>query len=178
MKLKVTFGVLSAVSLSVLVPSRAEAITYYLTGTDTYNCNAGTNACTITYNNFGLEFLGGDWQSPPLSGQIAFSTTGSSSFFDSSSTVTDISSQSFRITSIAGDSAVFSLRSPATGTPGQGINIDTISSTTFFSNDLVATNTLLTGDGLALAVPFVPSLFSLLPIFTLANKKKHRILST
>lgn len=177
MELKVTIGFLSAVSLAVLVPSRAEALTYYLTGTDTYSCTAGANACTITYDNFGLEFIGGAWQSSPLSGQVLFSTTGDSRVFNTSSTVQSFTSGQDILISSGSSSFEIQLRSAPTTTPGEGINIDSLISTNFPSNtSLVLTSSTLTGDGLALAVPFVPSLFSLFPIISLAKRKKQRIL--
>lgn len=180
MKLKHTIAALGAGLGALLAGTPAKAITYYFTGSDTYNCDFGANLCTINYNDLAVDLTAGTWGANPLSGNIQV-TNGSTAtvVFGPTSTVAGNAS-AISFTDSFSNSIGFVFSQPLTETASQGAQIQSISSTSFtstFSSLRLNGDPAVAGNGLALAVPFLPSAFALLPISAVARRKKLRTLS-
>jgi len=189
-KLKHLYLAAGASLLAMTVGTPAKAISYYLTGSDTYACNGATSTtCTITYNDFGISYDGTNWSqltTGPQGSIVISNNLNSNTINFNQSFTTIINSNNDNYVGFQTGSSSFNLSFESPGvdgtTAGAGANTRALISPTSFSTATLNPDTpfprALSGNGLILAVPFSTSLLALLPLGTFSKRVKFRVLST
>jgi hypothetical protein len=167
--------------LAISAGTPAKAISYYLTGSDQYTCNTG-ETCTVTYNNFGLDYTGTNWSQLTTGdiGNIVFQNGSNSFTFFQDLTSINNTGSGARVGFTSGSDNIFLNLSPAVnGTPFNSANTASLFSTNFSNTalDIDTSPATLTGTGLIKAVPFASSVLALLPLGIFSRKSRLRNLS-
>jgi hypothetical protein len=166
----------------MLASAPAKAISYSFTGTSTFACNGGSDTCTLSFNDFTIDWDGSDW---------TFNTASTSNYIQVANGAANIRFNTDEAAFAYSDAQVVTLTqdSNAIGlefasnlpSPAVAPNLTLLSQITVVSpgNSLLATsgNQLLTGSAQAYAAPYFASALTLLPMLAASKRIKRRSLS-
>jgi len=180
MKKRIAPLVIISVTTSIFTAAPAKAISYVFSGLNNYSCGTGDAfSCNITYNDFKADFNGTSWsQITTGTGTIVVTST-EGGFYEFNQIGTSVVGTATEIQfSRLGNSFSMNLAPAASNTPGFITSPTSLISTGFSSSNFNTSSSTLTGTGFAQAVPFIPSILALLPLSSIARKRKSRSLLT